>query len=143
MKKLSTFMTLSILGLMVPQANAQRRCSNTDVVGVYSFVASGTFGTAGFATAGQTIYDGNGGASGIINISLGGTVTGPIAWTGTYSVNADCTFTKTIIIPGLGPMGAPLKANFFLTASDNFAELRFIATDAGTVITGTARRQQH
>jgi len=141
MKRLATFATLSILGLVAPRASAQGLCSNADFVGVYSFVASGTSGNAGFAAAGQTIYDGNGGASGVINISLGGTITGPIAWTGTYVVNQNCTATKTISIPGLGPGGSALKVDFFITAGAGFAELRFIATDAGTIISGTARRQ--
>ena len=135
MKRLATFAALSVLGLMVPHANAQRLCNNAELVGGYSFVASGTFGTNGFAAAGQGFYDGNGGVTGVINMSVGGTVTGPITWTGTYVVNPDCTATKTVVIPGIGTV------HFFITAGNGFAELRFIATDTGTVISGTAQRQ--
>jgi hypothetical protein len=43
--------------------------------------------------------------------------------------------------PGIGPNGAPLTVHFFITAGNGFSELRFIATDATTVISGTARRR--
>jgi hypothetical protein len=142
MKRLAMCATLLASALVIPQANAQHRCSNEDAVGNYSFVVSGSFGAAGFAAAGQTTYDGNGGATGVIQISLGGNVTPVIAWTATYTVNPDCTATKTMTIPGLGPNGAALTVHFFMTAGDHFNELRFIATDPTTVISGSARKQQ-
>jgi hypothetical protein len=120
------------------QFNGQDQCSNADLRGIYSFVAAGTMGGVGaFATAGQTRYDGNGKAKGLIQISLNGNVTPVIPWTGTYSVNpGNCTVTKTVSIPGIGTV------HFFGTAGDRFKELRFIATDSGTAISGTARKQR-
>jgi hypothetical protein len=44
-------------------------------------------------------------------------------------------------IPGLGPNGSPLTVHFFITVGNGFNELRFIASDATTVIAGTARRR--
>jgi hypothetical protein len=35
-----------------------------------------------------------------------------------------------------------LTVQFFITAGDHFNELRLMATDPSTVISGTARRQQ-
>ena len=46
------------------RSNGDDHCSNADLKGTYSFVASGTFGGAAFATAGQTTYDGHGNAAG-------------------------------------------------------------------------------
>ena len=135
MKRLAVFASI-LISVIVPQVNAESRCSNADLRGVYSFVASGTFGGAAFATAGQTTYDGDGRVAGFIQISLNGTITPVIPWTGTYSVNSEnCTVTKTATIPGVGTV------HFFVTAGDRFNELRFIATDTGTAITGTARKQ--
>jgi len=130
-----------LIAIGAPQVKAQSICFASHLQGIYSFVASGTFGGAGFAAAGQTVYDGNGGATGVIQISLGGTVTPVIPWTATYVVNPDCTATKAMTIPGLGPNGTPLTVHFFITAGSAFSELRFIATDATTVISGTARRR--
>jgi hypothetical protein len=140
MQKFAIFAGM-LIAIGMPQVKAQSICFASNLQGVYSFVASGTFGGAGFAAAGQTIYDGNGGATGVIQISLGGTVTPILPWTGTYIVNADCTATKALTVPGLGPNGTPLTVHFFITAGNGFNELRFIATDATTVISGTARRR--
>jgi hypothetical protein len=134
MTRLAIFATLLIWGL-VPQLIAAE-CSNADLRGVYSFVASGTLGSASFATAGQTTYEGNGNVTGLIQISLNGSVTPVLAWSGTYTVDPNnCTATKTAVIPGIGTV------HFFVTAGDSFKELRFMATDAGSAITGTARKQ--
>lgn len=130
-----------LLAIGMPVVKAQGICFASNLQGYYSFVASGTFGGAGFAAAGNTLYDGNGGATGVIQASVGGTVTPVIPWTATYTVNPDCTATKAMTIPGLGPNGSALTIHFFITAGNNFTELRFIATDATTVISGTARRR--
>jgi len=140
MQKFAIFAGM-LMAIGAPQVKAQSVCFASNLTGTYSFVASGTFGTAGFAAAGQTVYDGNGGATGVIQISLGGTITPVIPWTGTYIMNLDCTATKAITIPGLGPNGSPLVVHFFITAGNGFGELRFIATDATTVISGSARRR--
>ena len=134
--KRTTILASMLLCGMASQIHAQSPCSNADLHGLYSFVASGTLGGAAFATAGQTLYDGNGHVTGLIQISLNGSITPLISWTGTYSVNpANCTTTKTADIPGVGTV------HFFITSGASFNELRFIATDTGSVITGTARKQ--
>jgi|SRR5579862_4693112 len=135
MRRLAAYAVVLTSGMIVPHVNAAE-CSNADFRGVYSFVASGTLGSAAFATAGQTTYDGNGGVTGLIQISLNGNVTPVLAWSGTYTVDPNnCTASKTGHIPGVGTV------HFFVTAGADFKELRFIATDPGTVISGTARKQ--
>jgi hypothetical protein len=142
MKKLAIFATL-LAGGLVPQLHAQTQwCTAANLVGVYSFVASGAvinvqgLPTGPFAAAGRTVYDGNGNASGVIEISLNGTIVSS-TWHGTYVVDpASCTATKSIT---LDVNGATL--HFFITAGDAFNELRFLATDTGTAISGTARKQ--
>jgi hypothetical protein len=146
MKKLAVFASL-LISAVVPQVNAEDGCSNADLRGVYSFVASGTFGGSPFAAAGQTTYDGSGNAAGLIQISLNGAIlpsAAPSTWTALYKVDpSTCTATKTINLPtdsSLGPLsGAHLP--FFITAGAGFSELRFIATAPGATITGSARKQ--
>src|SRR4051812_20016998 len=108
MKKITMFVGI-LLCALAPQVRAadqihrEDRCSNADLRGAYSFVASGTFGTAPFATAGRTIYDGRGNAEGVIQVSVNGDLTPRLDWSGTYTVDpATCTATKTANIPGLG-----------------------------------------
>jgi hypothetical protein len=139
MKKLMLLASILML-TFAPRVDAQEGCSNADLQGVYSFVASGTFGASSFAAAGQTTYDGKGGVTGLIQISVGGIVSPVLPWSGTYTVNPEnCTTTKTAVIPGT-PWGT-LTVHFFITAGEDFKELRFIATDTGTTISGTAREQ--
>jgi hypothetical protein len=148
MKKLAVYTTMLISGMIVPHLSAQQ-CSNSDLQGAYSFVVSGTFAGESFAAAGQTVYEGNGNASGVIQASVGGTVYPAAPWTATYSVSpmttgggqTVCVINKTITIPSYGP----LTVSFFITAGDGFKELRFIATASNATtsltISGTARKQ--
>ena len=141
MKKITMFVGI-LLCALAPQLRAadqihqEDRCSNADLRGAYSFVASGTFGTAPFATAGRTIYDGRGNAEGVIQVSVNGGLTPRLDWSGTYTVDpATCTATKTANITGFGAV------EFFVTFGDGFRELRFIATTPGATISGTAKKQ--
>ena len=141
MKKLAILAALLIPGGVLSHVNAQEGCSAANLRGIYSFVASGAivnvpgFPAGPFVAAGRTVYDGNGGAQGEIQISLNGNIVVD-TWHGTYSVDpATCSATKTI---KLDTVGAAL--HFYITVGAYFQELRFIATDSGTAISGTARR---
>jgi hypothetical protein len=147
MKRLMFFCSvLMSFSIMVPKAWAddEHACSNADLRGLYSFVASGTvtgknpdgLPLGAFAAAGKTMYDGSGNASGLIEVSLNGTIVSS-AWQATYDVDpGTCTATKALTLAVNGA-----TVNFFITFGDDFRELRFIATDAGTAISGTARKQ--
>jgi hypothetical protein len=143
MKKITICAAL-LVGVMAPRLHASDAkktdevCSNADLKGAYSFVASGTFGGQPFATAGQTTYDGHGKAGGLIQVSLNGAVTTVREWSGAYTMDAaTCTVTKTANIAG----GDFPPITFFVTAADDFRELRFIATNQGAAISGTARKR--
>jgi hypothetical protein len=137
---LSAFAALLMFAL-APQMRASGECSAADLKGDYSFVASGTINVPGlpvgpFAAAGKTHYHGDGTADGVIQVSLNGNQLFS-KWNATYTVDSSsCTITKTITLEANG-----VKLDFFITAGDDFRELRFIATDPGTAITGTARKQ--
>jgi len=148
MKTFAIFTALFILAL-APEVRAQDQdeCSNSSMRGQYSFVASGTVGGAPFATAGYGIYDGRGNVQGVIQASLNGNVLPATGWSGTYAVSSMtvgtttegptvCVLNKTITIPGY-----KLVVSFFVTAADRFKELRFIATTAGTTVSGTATKE--
>jgi hypothetical protein len=146
MKKLAIFTSL-LVAAIAPKAQAQQ-CSNFDLYGAYSFVVSGTVTVSGasvpFAAAGQTLYDGQGGAQGVIQATSNGTILPVAGWTATYSVTSVatpggqpvCVLTKTISVPSYN-----LTVSFFGTAGAGFTELRFIATSSGTTLSGTAKKQ--
>jgi len=143
MKKITMFAAMLVCvmapGIYAADAkNDDGHCSNADLKGTYSFVASGTFGGQPFATAGQTTYDGHGKAGGLIQVSLNGVVTTVREWSGVYTMDpATCTVTKTANIAG----GDFPPIQFFVTAADDFRALRFIATNQGAAISGTARKR--
>jgi hypothetical protein len=140
MKKIALFAAVLFCAMAsqlsaTDKTRADERCSNADLRGVYSFVADGYLGGDAFATAGQTTYDGRGGASGLIQISTNGAVTPRLNWSGTYAVDAaTCTATKTVVLPNG-------SVDFFVTFADGFKELRFISTTEGATISGSARKQ--
>lgn len=140
--------TILIAGTIVPGLRASD-CSNDRLRGAYSFLASGTVNGMPFATTGQTLYNGDGAAAGIIQASIGGALWGgpnspPVPWTATYSLTTMpvgggqtvCVLNKTITIPAW-----KLDISFFGSAGDDFRELRFIATTPGATVSGTARKQ--
>jgi hypothetical protein len=147
MTKFAISATLLLSGMILPHLKAES-CSNADLHGEYSFIASGTLNGTPFATAGQTVYNGDGTADGVIQASALGTIGQATTWTATYSVSAMltpggktvCVLNKTITIKD-GP-----TVSFFGTASAGFQELRFIVTafngaTTNIAVSGTARKQ--
>src|ERR1700739_1095831 len=82
--------TLIVLSLAFGiQAQDNQHCSNATMQGSYGFHATGK----GFVAIGRFVFDGNGGLAGKLFIRVPGTDIGPLEFTGTYSVNPDCTVT--------------------------------------------------
>jgi hypothetical protein len=82
--------TLVVLGLTFSiQAQDNQHCSNATMHGSYGFHATGT----GFVAVGRFVFDGNGGLAAKLFVRRPGTITGPIEFTGTYSVGPDCIMT--------------------------------------------------
>lgn len=115
-----------------------RGCGLYSVVGTYG-VSGG--GTVGVGTAnpvqdtevGLLTADGNGNVSGSVTFSANGTLLAA-TYTGTYTVNSDCTATASIsdsLGEHLHETGVVLKGG---------AEIRFIGTDPGAEISRDAIR---
>jgi len=146
---LATILGATFLGL-VPAARAQDEggCSNASVAGKWGFTTNGTVvGIGPRDSLGIFTLDGAGKlVNGRATASLNGTITDEM-FSGTYSVNPDCTGKLAIEI-------FELSGNMLLTATlnivfdDNVRELRAMYTSAvlpngtalGTVITVQAKR---
>jgi hypothetical protein len=80
-------------------AAARPRCSQTTLRGTYLVAFDGVdiSGNAQvpFAAAELEVYDGNGNIEGVGSYNSNGTITTKEPFSGTYTVNADCTGTAT------------------------------------------------
>ena len=137
-----TIAAFAVLALgMVPSAQAQNRgCSNGIMKGTFTFTATGSItappAIAGnFAEVGTQTFDGAGGTTGSAVLSANGTII-PVTWTGTYTVNADCTGTYTLLI---SPFNSTVRSYFVV--ADNGAEFQAIETEPNLIIIRVGRRQ--
>jgi hypothetical protein len=116
---------------------AQGPCSNKSLVGAFGFNVIGTNVSAGlqFAINGRFVADGAGHFKGKATQSSGGKVSRDLKFTGTYTVQTDCTGSANLVFP------AGVQPNLeFVLASDN-DELLIIDSDDGTVESGVAKKQ--
>lgn len=115
-------------------------CSDASLHATYGFTFQGAIlkpdGTHAveFAGVGDETFDGQGGiTSGHLNQVFGGQHSAP-NFSGTYSVNADCTGTKTIRIDGR-------PSNYAFVLVDHAREIETAEIDPGTLLAFTQVRQ--
>ena len=121
--------------------DSEGACSNASLKETIVSSCSGTAGITSTSTGvpvtaiGVVTFDGKGGASGTQTVMANGALfLGPFApFTGTYTVNPDCTFSATFSPPGASMTnfdGGIFKSGFFLTE-----------TDAGTAVNCVQNKQ--
>jgi hypothetical protein len=122
---LSVFLTASALRAQAPQ------CSNDTMKGVYVMSGTGTVVGVGLvAVVGKVTYDGQGGGQALTTQSVNGTVQRQVASTGSFTVNPDCTGSKTF--------GGTAHFDFMITPDGK--TITWIRTDSGLIVTGVAVR---
>jgi hypothetical protein len=108
-------------------------CSNASLHGTYGFsfhrVNLNPDGTRAseFAGVGVETLDGHGAITSGRLMSVFGGQPSALTFTGTYSVNADCTGTKTITINGQ-------PSHYALILVDDARQIETAETDAGTLL---------
>lgn len=115
-------------------SGAEPVCSQATLQGTYmvlgtGILGAGTTGGATFATLGRVTYDGVGAGKVTSTSSLGGAISRDPGTPVTYTVNANCTGTKS---------AGGTTFDFVITADGR--ELLYIVTNAGTVVSGRAIR---
>jgi hypothetical protein len=128
-----------ILGLAPIASAAERACSNATLQGTFAnrdtgFIAAPPAFAGPYAGVSLETFDGRGGFSGSGVVSLNGNIV-PGTFTGTYTVNADCTGTYTVV----NSLGLTIQAFFVIADGGN--EVDEVIMNPGTVITCVARRQ--
>ena len=88
---LTLLVTTSAVRAQAPPPN----CSQATLSGTYVMSGNGTMGGVSVATRGKVTYDGHGTGQATLTQSVGGFVQKYAAVPGVYTVNADCTGSKT------------------------------------------------
>jgi hypothetical protein len=118
------------------QAEDVENCSNATLRGGYGLHATGTvIGVGDFAAVGRFTFDGNGHLTGKLFVRLAGNNAEPPEFTGTYSVNSDCTVTDN--------WGPPINSTHVSVIVDH-GKGYFILNNtsgSGDTISGEAHRQ--
>ena len=108
---------------------AQPECSEATLRGTYIYSYDGfAVGQGGgqqpFAFSGIESYDGAGTMTGIFSGSTNGVIDEDVFYTGTYTVNADCTSELTTVDPAE-------EAHYDQFIDPSGDEFRFVQTDQG------------
>ena len=115
-------------------------CSNSSIAGTYAFTLRGQI----FLPDGSTLaidgiarqtFDGKGNMTQVDAVATNGVLApGWRPGTGSYSVNADCSGTETIVIPGL----SDLHLQIIVSQSGN--KIHQVVTDPGVATTAEGER---
>jgi hypothetical protein len=125
---------------MPPVVHAQTKaCDASSLSGAYGYTLNGfaydnQFNLYLVGAAGRVTADGNGNLTGADTLSFDGSVT-KRQYTGTYTVNEDCTGTLTFATSG----GSTTHADF--VAVNNAKEVNLVQTDSGFTVTGVLKQQ--
>jgi hypothetical protein len=148
MKKLCAWLVLSgaaaaagLLGWRLhsaPPVKAEEPCDKSSLRGPYGYTFTGNVNTAGvfgpFASTGKLTSDGEGRFTGSETVSSAGEIARR-AYRGVYSVAPDCS-GSAILNDNFGAINS-----FDFVIVNGGREVRFIQTDAGTVLTGSMNPQ--
>lgn len=117
---------------------AKGQCSLATLKGTYLYAFSGTALTSSgqtlFENAGNVTFEGNGHVSGVFSVSVNGKITHFLSFTGTNTINADCTATETDI----DATGAVYHFDEF--AAPDGSHFAFVQADSGSLTSGIALR---
>ena len=133
--KVNLFALVAFTAAVTPQAlradNALGCAGNSVMNGTYVMSATGTIvGVGPVAMVGMVTYDGLGNGSATSTQSVNGTIYKGVIATATFTVNRDCTGSKTF--------SDGSHYDFAITLDGS--TITWIETDPGVVISGTAVR---
>ena len=131
---------LLIAGAAPPEQEANDQgCSLRTLKGTYVFAYTGLQIVDGQQVpsvfAGHERFNGDGTLIGVNSFSVNGAISQSVTYTGTYSVNPDCTGTDTLVNDGTSE-----TSHFDLFFGRDGDAISFIQTDSGFVAAGIERR---
>ena len=125
-----------------PAVHAQSACDAGSFLGGYGYALSGyVYDPQGnvllLASAGRLVADGRGSVTGADTSSQDGTIVHR-TYTGTYSMNGDCTGSITL---QTATGGVTAIGHGDIVAVNNAREINFVQTDSNYVFSGVFTRQ--
>jgi|SRR5579871_1442381 len=120
--------------------HAQSGCTVASMQGGYGYTVTGYYfdnmGNYNFySAAGNFVADGAGNLKGKETDAFNGGVVRGDPYTGTYSVNSDCSAALTTNSAALGP------ANYDIVLSNGGTTMQMVESDTGTNVSGVGARQ--
>ena len=145
MTKTLAILALLTLGVLIgrftaqPIARAQGGCTVANLKGAYGVAVNGFFydfdGSQGvYSSAGLAVADGNGAITGTDTLNLDGTPTRGRQFTGTYTVNGDCTGTIN-----LKDAKGNAISNMDMVVTNGGKDVVMVEYDANLILNGTAK----
>jgi len=140
-------LVLVTLGVMIgrftkpPVARAQSGCSAASLKGAYGLAVSGFFydvnGFQGvYSSGGVAVADGAGGITGTDTLNLDGTPTRGRQFSGTYTVNADCSGSMNL----KDSAGNPIT-NMDMVITNGGKDTLLVDYDPNLILNGTLKMQ--
>lgn len=131
----------SLLGAAPSQQGSQKKgCSLATMNGTYLFSQTGFQIVDGqqvpFVFTGLDRSNGDGTLTGVNSFSVNGEITRNVTYTGTYTLNPDCTGSSITIDDGTGE-----TAHFDIFVERGGDAIGFLQTDPGYVSGGIERRE--
>ncbi len=119
---------------------AQSGCSAQSMVGAYTYVLNGSYfdnqnNQYGYSSSGHLNADGNGHFSGSETTDDGATLYENDTFTGTYTINSDCSGSALFNLSADDPV------NVDLNLTNNGKVINLIETDDGSQVVGAAQQQ--
>ncbi len=141
---IAAFATLALLiGRFTaqPVARAQGGCSISTFKGAYGLAINGFFyfpdGSQGvYSSAGVAVADGAGGIAGTDTVNVDGTPSRGRQFTGTYTMNSDCTGSMSLKDAKVAAI-----ANLDLVLTNGGKNVALVDFDTDTILNGTAQLQ--
>jgi hypothetical protein len=124
-----------------PVARAQGGCTVANFKGAYGLAINGFFYDADgfqsvYSSAGLAVADGNGAITGTDTVNLDGTPTRGRQFTGTYTINSDCTGSTT-----LKDAAGNAIADLDLVVTNGGRDVALVDYDTDFILSGTAKLQ--
>ncbi len=125
------------------RVEAQSGCDATAFSGAFGYTLAGeVYDSYGYvyylAANGRLTADGNGALTGADTLSLDGNVM-KRKYTGTYTINADCTGSAQLQITDGTTLGS--SANLDLVLVDSGKQVNLIQTDSSFIFSGSGKKQ--
>jgi hypothetical protein len=144
-----SFLLVALLITLSTTTAWARQCSSETVKGTFAAFEQGDFVAAipplfpqgPFVNVANPTFDGAGNFSGEYIAVVGNGTVRMGAFSGTYTVGADCTYSDEFTVTTGIPFPVTLHHQGFITGEGILQEIHYVYTDGIAVVSGTGKKQ--